>query len=440
MKKNIARFSALFFSCATYAQTLVQFEDGQVADADEINANFNALKRAIDAIDVPSGASLLVAEGVPAPDFGSLGDVYIDTLLYQFYGPKTTDGWGLGVSLIGPLGPKGDTGPEGPQGPQGDTGPEGPQGPQGFAGPMGPQGLQGDTGPQGEIGPQGPKGADGISVLFGQSCPSGESITGFDIQGQLLCSGGSSPGFSEEINGVTYTSIYVPSGTFIMGDEWGDGNERELPTHEVTISNGFYIGKYEVTQAQWETIMGSNPTQYTPVPGNPVDNVSWNDIQSFLSALNTANGNSGCARGDSGCYYLPTEAEWEYAAKGGPIGTATVSQFAGSDNSAEVAWTNVNSGGQPQAPGGLEPNELGIYDMSGNVWEWVGDWYSAYPSEPVVDPTGPATGTGKLLRGGSYASAEFGCTVSYRNNTGTPPEQSFFGKSSWGFRFAMTPR
>jgi len=197
--------------------------------------------------------------------------------------------------------------------------------------------------------------------------------------------------------------IQVESGTFTMGCTDGDCGEdgRELPIHKVTLSN-FKIAKYTVTQEQWEAIMGNNPSKNK---GNdlPVEMVTWNDTQEFIKRLNTLTGKK---------YRLPTEAEWEYAARGGK--QSKEYKYSGSDDINSVAWYSGNSGSTTHPVGRKAPNELGICDMSGNVWEWCSDWYGAYSENSQVDPTGPTTGTYHVFRGGSYYNTAKGARVASR--------------------------
>ncbi len=167
---------------------------------------------------------------------------------------------------------------------------------------------------------------------------------------------------------------------------------EKRPAHSVTLF-GFYIGKYEVTQAQWEAIMGGNPS-YFKGDNLPVENVSWNDIQEFIQKLNQKTGER---------YRLPTEAEWEYAARGGNKSRGY--KYSGSNDVGTVAWYYENSGRKTHPVGQKQPNELGIYDMSGNVQEWCQDWYnySGYSSDPQTIPTGPSSGSARVIRGGSWS-------------------------------------
>ncbi len=203
---------------------------------------------------------------------------------------------------------------------------------------------------------------------------------------------------------INIEMVYVEGGTFTMGctsEQGGDCYNDEKSTHQVTISS-FYIGKYEVTQAQWKEIMGSNPGSFKG-DNLPVENVSWNDVQEFIRKLNAKTGKT---------YRLPTEAEWEFAARGG--NQSRHYQYSGSNTLGDVAWYYDNSGSKTHAVGSKRPNELGIYDMSGNVWEWCSDWYGDYSSGSQTNPKGPNSGSSRMYRGGSwYGSAEF-CRVANR--------------------------
>jgi len=194
--------------------------------------------------------------------------------------------------------------------------------------------------------------------------------------------------------------VKIPPGEFIMGCSALDNQcfENEKPAHRVRITKAFEIGKYEVTQAQWESVMGSNPS-YFEGTDQPVEQVSWSDAQQFLEKMN--------GRHDGYRYRLPTEAEWEYAARGPTTGAEAGSLDA-------IAWYDTNSGRQTHPVGQKQPNASGLYDMLGNVWEWVQDWYGNYISAEQVDPTGPSSGTDRVLRGGSwYNRAEYS-RVSFR--------------------------
>jgi sulfatase modifying factor 1 len=182
-------------------------------------------------------------------------------------------------------------------------------------------------------------------------------------------------------------------------DCYGD----EKPAHSVTLGD-YYIGETEVTQAQWRAVMGKNPSSFTDCDECPVEKVSWNDVQDFISKLNSR---SGGAR-----YRLPTEAEWEYAARGGSLSKGY--KYAGSNNPDDVAWYNSNSGSKTHPVKMKKSNELGLYDMSGNVYEWCSDCYSDYSSGSQINPTGPNTGDTRVSRGGSWCLSAAYCRVSHR--------------------------
>ncbi len=199
--------------------------------------------------------------------------------------------------------------------------------------------------------------------------------------------------------------VYVEGGTFTMGatsEQGSDAYNNEKPAHSVTLSN-YYIGKYEVTQAEWKAVMGSNPSYFEGSDNLPVEQVSWNDCQTFITKLNTLTGKN---------FRLPTEAEWEYAARGGSKRQGY--KYAGSDNLDDVAWYTINSGSTTHAVGTKQPNELGLYDMSGNVYEWCSDWFGSYSSSSQTNPTGASSGSNRVRRGGCWILNAWDCRVSYR--------------------------
>jgi formylglycine-generating enzyme required for sulfatase activity len=171
--------------------------------------------------------------------------------------------------------------------------------------------------------------------------------------------------------------------------------------HQVTLSN-YYIGETEVTQALWSAVMGENPSNFKG-DNRPVEQVSWNDCQTFISKLNALTGKN---------FRLPTEAEWEYAARGGSKSQGY--QYSGSNNLSAVAWHADNSGNQTHDVKSKSPNELGIYDMSGNVWEWCQDWFGSYSSNSVTNPTGAASGSYRVFRGGSWGDDAWFCRSTFR--------------------------
>ena len=217
--------------------------------------------------------------------------------------------------------------------------------------------------------------------------------------------------------------VKVEGGTFTMGSNDADANDWEKPTHQVTVSS-FYIGKYEVTQAQWQAVMGSNPSNITGCPNCPVENVSWNDAQAYVQKLSEQTGKR---------YRLPTEAEWEYAAKGGHRSHGY--KFAGSNKPDDVAWYDGNGTHKTHAVGKVvKPNELGIYDLSGNVLEWCYDWYGPYSTGSQTDPRGPDAGTYRVVRGGSWGHNARNCRVTKRFSI-TPTISNYF----FGFRVVCVP-
>ena len=207
-------------------------------------------------------------------------------------------------------------------------------------------------------------------------------------------------------DGISIDMVRVEAGMFTMGatpemeNPFGD----EKPPHQVTLTNDYYIGKYEVTQALWQAVMGSNPSNFKG-DDLPVETVSWDDCQKFIIKLNRITGKK---------FRLPTEAEWEYAARGGKKSSGY--QYSGSNNLSDVAWYTDNSGSKTHAVGSKQANELGIYDMTGNVWEWCQDRYGRYDSSSQVNPTGANSGSYRVYRGGSWSFTARGCRSSYRFN------------------------
>ena len=217
------------------------------------------------------------------------------------------------------------------------------------------------------------------------------------------------------VNGVSFTMIAVEGGTFNMGatsEQGSDAESDEKPVHSVTLS-GYYIGETEVTQELWEAVMGSNPSDFS---GNqkPVETVSWNDCKEFITNLNNLTGMN---------FRLPTEAEWEYAARGGNESQGY--KYSGSNTIGNVAWYYGNSGEATHNVKTKSPNELGIYDMSGNVFEWCEDWYGNYSSGSQTNPTGPSSGSNRVYRGGSWDSNARSSRVSNRFN-GNPDGRYYF--------------
>ena len=219
--------------------------------------------------------------------------------------------------------------------------------------------------------------------------------------------------YKEKAFGLDLLMVAVEGGTFDMGSTIGldsDASDDEAPVHQVTLSS-YCISKYEITQAQWKAVMGTTIQQqagssklYGEGDNYPMYYVSWEDAKAFCDKLSQKTGMT---------YALPTEAQWEFAARGG-----TKSQgykYSGSNTVDDVAWYNVNGKNTTHTVGSKAPNELGLYDMSGNVWELCADWYGVYSSIEATNPTGPDRGGDRVCRGGSWYSDDFRARVSYRD-------------------------
>ena len=209
--------------------------------------------------------------------------------------------------------------------------------------------------------------------------------------------------------------VFVAGGTYQMGSNSGSD---EKPIHTVTVSS-FYMDKTEVTQAEYRKVMGKNPSNFSGCDDCPVEKVSWHDANAYAQKVGKR---------------LPTEAEWEYAARGGNKSKGYT--YSGGNNLDAVGWSNDNSGGKTHPVAQKQPNELGLYDMSGNVWEWCSDWYDKgyYSRSPQNDPQGPNSGSSRVLRGGSwYFYDDSDCRVAYRN--GYPPDGRYNGN---GFRLVLS--
>ncbi|MBN1968572.1 MAG: SUMF1/EgtB/PvdO family nonheme iron enzyme [Candidatus Delongbacteria bacterium] len=273
---------------------------------------------------------------------------------------------------------------------------------------------------------------------------------------------------SFKISGATLDGmVLVQGGTFQMGDHFNEGPSDELPVHDVTLSD-FYIGKYEVTQEEWQSVMTGNTNGISTTPSNftgsdkPVEQVSWYDVIVFCNRKSIQEGltpvysiNNSTNPDDWGnvptssnstwdaavCewtgngYRLPTEAEWEYAARGGIHHTDNF-RYSGCHETSDLtnyAWCSTNSSGQTNDVGTKLANQLGIYDMSGNVYEWCWDWWGTYSSSPQQDPHGPNSGIDRILRGGNWDWHFFNCRVAFRANVS--PNDRYLG---FGFRLSRT--
>ena len=220
--------------------------------------------------------------------------------------------------------------------------------------------------------------------------------------------------------GVTLKMRKVEGGTFSMGatsEQGSDAYNDEKPVHTVTL-DGFYMGETEITQAQWRAVMGTNPSSFNKGDNYPVENVSWDEAVQFCEKLSQKTGRN---------YVLPTEAQWEYAARGGKYSKGT--KYAGSNTINEVAWYTGNSNNTTHPVAQKEPNELGLYDMSGNVDEWCLDRYGSYSSSDATNPTGPgpSAGSARVERGGNWLEGARYCRVSYRYNYSPGYRGSYLG-------------
>ena len=242
-------------------------------------------------------------------------------------------------------------------------------------------------------------------------------------QAQTTASSSGSAVETITVKGVSFNMVRVEGGTFTMGatsEQGSDAESDEKPTHQVTLST-YSIGETEVTQALWQAVMGSNPSEYKGTQ-KPVEQVSWNDCQEFIQKLNQLTGRR---------FRLPTEAEWEYAARGGSKSRGY--KYSGSNNIDDVAWytTTTNDKGTRNVKT-KQANELGLYDMSGNVWEWCQDRYGSYRRRSQTNPDGPSSGSRRVFRGGSWINLARFCRVAYRPYF-TPDRRSYY----LGLRLAL---
>ena len=256
---------------------------------------------------------------------------------------------------------------------------------------------------------------DNVSTNSTSSSQSATTSSGFSSTSSVS-SGGNEISIPVK-NGITIDMVKVEAGTFMMGatSEMQNPWDDEKPVHQVTLTNDYYMGKYEVTQALWKTVMGSNPS-YSKGDNLPVEEVSWNDCQEFISKLNSLTGKK---------FRLPTEAEWEYAARGGKKSRGY--QYSGSSNISDVAWCSDNSDSKTHPVGTKQSNELGLYDMTGNVWEWCQDWYGSYVSSSQTNPTGAVSGSRRVGRGGGYSGDARYCRSSYRGIYSPDDRFSYLG-------------
>lgn len=238
-----------------------------------------------------------------------------------------------------------------------------------------------------------------------------------------------------ELNTLRLIIVKIPAGTFRMGsdhvihadDGWepcsacSPRNDVERPVHQVTISNDFWMGQFDVTQKQWQEVMGNNPSgNLAAGPDSPVEQVSWKDVQSFLAKAN--------AMQNTWTVRLPTEAEWEYAARAG----STEETYGPLD---EIAWYKANGGRTTHPVGQKNPNAFGLYDMLGNVWQWCQGWFGPYQDGAVIDPLGAPTGDKHPTRGGCYY-----CDVVHERAARRNRDTEDHSSRSIGFRIVAVPR
>ena len=229
-----------------------------------------------------------------------------------------------------------------------------------------------------------------------------------------------------KVGDAEFSLSRVDAGTFTIGPVAGDKNVTadEKPAHKVDLTQRFYIGQTEVTQELYKAVMGTNPSKFSGA-NLPVEQVSYNDAMEFCKRLSEQTGRT---------FTLPTEAQWEYAARGGQKAPETPQLYSGSDNISEVTWFEENSAGKTHPVASKAPNAIGLYDMTGNVFEWCLDWYGSYKGGDVTNPAGPEKGKNRVIRGGSWRGDAKNCRVSYRYNYG--PDHNRF---NLGFRVVMLP-
>ena len=226
-------------------------------------------------------------------------------------------------------------------------------------------------------------------------------------------------------NSLGQTFVLLPAGTFTMGSP-SDEPGRDLdegPQHQVTLTQAFYMQTTEVTQEQWEAVMGNNPSFFMECPTCPVETVSWNDVQNYIAQMNL--------KGE-GTYSLPTEAQWEYAARAGSTtafanGRITETERGYDPNLDVIGWYSYNSGDETHPVGRKLSNAWGLYDMSGNVWEWCQDWYDGYSSSAMTDPTGPSFGSTRVRRGGRWSACARRCRSASRCSSSPEDRCNYIG-------------
>jgi len=231
------------------------------------------------------------------------------------------------------------------------------------------------------------------------------------------------------------TMIRLEPGVFLMGSPESDPErgDAEFPQTQITFTNRFWISKYEVTQSEYLSIMGNNPSYFTGSESLPVENVSWHEASSFCEKLTQKESQAGRLPAEY-IFRLPSEAEWEYAARAGSSNRFSYGDDIGYLKSSEYAWTSQNSGNKTHSVGEKLPNSLGIYDMYGNVFEWCTDWFALYPGGALIDYRGPQSGADKVYRGGSWGNSPMESRSAARG--GIDPSTKL---NSFGFRYVIVP-
>lgn len=222
--------------------------------------------------------------------------------------------------------------------------------------------------------------------------------------------------------------VWLPAGQFLMGDP-----AAGVPQTQVTLTRGFFMGRHEVTQGEYLSVIGSNPSSFTGDPNRPVERVTWYDATNYCAKLTARELEAGKLPA-GWAYSLPTEAEWEYACRAGSTNDFSYGNDPGYTQLANYAWHNVNSGSTTHSVRGKLPNAWGLYDMYGNVVEWCLDWWGPYPTGSVANPRGPASGSYRVIRGGSWIHGAGSCTSAHRGNR--PPSDRY---NYCGCRVVLAP-
>jgi formylglycine-generating enzyme required for sulfatase activity len=274
-----------------------------------------------------------------------------------------------------------------------------------------------------------------LAVLLGVMLLAGWTWTAGHAQ-----SGGDGPKASERknhdfVNSIGMKFVWIPPGSFMMGSPKGEKERIFKETqHKVTLTKGFYIGVYTVTQEQWQEVMGNNPSKFKGEKNLPVDSVNWNDCQEFIKKLPEKDK-------DKKAYRLPTEAEWEYACRAGTttpfyFGEAISTEQANYDGNVYASGKKGVNRGKTTPVGSFPGNGWGLHDTHGNVWQWCQDWHGDYPNKDVTDPQGPENGGSRIVRGGSYFNGPAVCRSASRVGVGPGFRSSDY--FNFGFRVCFS--